>query len=152
MAMGATLKLVTSAEVLAAIEGLDGELDGPWSLAQVLVHCAQSVELSITGYPSPRGWVVRRLIGPRFMAKFLRQGFLTHDKAAPIPGAPSLGEPTLAEGVARLRSAIAAFDAWDGPLAPHFAYGDVDKASYEKLHAMHVADHLGVLRSGSGRG
>ena len=146
--MGATAKLSTSAEVLAALEGIDGEVDGPWSLAQVLVHCAQSVELSVSGYPSPRGWVVRRLIGPRFMARFLRQGFMTHDRAAPIPGAPALGEPTLAEGIARLRSAITRFDAHEGPLAPHFAYGEVDKPSYEGLHAMHVADHLAALRSG----
>jgi hypothetical protein len=144
--MGVTRKLSTSAEVLAALEGIEGEVDGPWSLAQVLVHCAQSVELSLTGYPIPRGWLVRRVIGPRFMAKFLRQGFLTHDRAAPIPGAPPLGEPTLAEGVARLRSAVVAFDAHVGPLAPHFAYGEVDKGSYEKLHAMHVADHLSALR------
>ena len=144
-------RLTTSAEVLAALDGLEARasglagLAGPWSLGQVLVHCAQSVELSLTGYPSPRGWVVRRLIGPRFMAKFLRQGFMSHDRAAPIPGAPPLGEPTLAEGVARLRAAIARFDAHEGPLAPHFAYGEVDKPRYEKLHAMHVADHLAAL-------
>jgi hypothetical protein len=149
--MSAPGRLTTSAEVLSALEGLErGEraLDGPWSLAQVLVHCAQSVELSLTGYPSPRGWVVRQVIGPRFMAKFLRQGFMSHDRAAPIPGAPPLGEPTLAEGVARLRSAIRRFEAHEGPLAPHFAYGEVDKRSYEKLHSMHVADHLAALRPG----
>lgn len=147
--MDVTRKLSTSADVLAVLDGIEGEVDGPWSLAQALVHCAQSVEFSLTGYPSLRGWVVRRLIGPRFMAKFLREGVLTHDRAAPIPGAPPLGAPTLAEGVARLRSAIAAFDAHEGPLAPHFAYGEVDKRSYEKLHAMHFADHLVVLRSSS---
>ncbi len=148
--MSAAGQLASSAEVLAALDDVERsqpQLAGAWSLAQVLVHCAQSVELSITGYPSPRGWLVRRVIGPRFMAKFLRQGFLTHDRAAPIPGAPSLGEPRLAEAVARLRTAIAAFDAHDGQLAPHFAYGAVDKARYEKLHAMHVADHLAALHT-----
>src|ERR1700761_9037663 len=127
--MSTTRQLASSAEVLAALDDVERnqpQLDGPWSLAQVLVHCAQSVELSITGYPSPRGWLVRRVIGPRFMAKFLRQGFLTHDRAAPTPGAPPLGEPTLAEAVTRLRRAIATFDAHQGPLAPHFAYGAVD--------------------------
>jgi hypothetical protein len=138
--------MLTSKEVLDALDRLEGELPGPWSLGQTLVHCAQSVEFSLTGYPRKRGWLVRRVIGPRIMAKFLRQGFMTHDRSAPIPGAPPLGEPTLAEGIARLRSAIAAFDAYQGPLAPHFAYGAVDRASYEKLHAMHVSDHLSVLR------
>jgi hypothetical protein len=150
--MSAPGKLSTSAQVLAALEGIEGverEIAGPWSLAQVLVHCAQSVEYSLTGYPKPRGWVVRRIIGPRVMAKFLRQGFLTHDRAAPIPGAPPLGAPTLAEAVTQLRTAITRFDAHDGPLAPHFAYGEVDKASYEKLHAMHVADHLAATRTAS---
>ena len=65
--MSASTKLASSAAVLAALDEVlrtPPELDGSWSLPQVFVHCAQSVELSLTGYPSPRGWLVRRVIGP----------------------------------------------------------------------------------------
>ena len=32
--------------------------------------------------------------------------------------------------------------AHEGALAPHFAYGVVTKAEYDRLHALHVANHL----------
>jgi hypothetical protein len=149
--MSAANRLTTSAEVLVALDAIErdgGAIDGPWSLPQVLAHCAQSVEMSISGYPSPRGWLVRRVAGPLVMRRSLRRGFLTHDLAAEIPGAPPLGAPSIGEAVGRLRAALAAFEAHQGPLAPHFAYGPVEKAQYEALHAMHVADHLGALRAG----
>src|SRR4051812_11460117 len=129
--MSSGLRLTTSAEVLAhlaTVERDGGTIDGPWSLPQVLAHCAQSVEMSLSGYPEPRGWLVRKVVGPLVMRRFLRRGFLTHDLAAPIPGAPPLGAPERNEALGRLRAALAAFEAHQGPLAPHFAYGPVEKA------------------------
>ncbi len=111
-----------------------------------LAHCAQSIEYSLTGFPQPRGWVVRKLIGPLVLRKFLRQGHMRHDVLAGIPGAPNVPMTTTsADGLARLRQAMTAFEAHTGPLAPHFAYGEVSKADYEAVHAMHVADHLTSL-------
>ena len=44
-----------------------------------------------------------------------------------------------------LRARIAEFDRWTGALQPHFAYGTLTKAQYERAHAMHLANHLATI-------
>ncbi len=129
-------------EVLAALDTFTLPPGGRWTAGQVLVHCAQSVEFSLTGFPQARGFLVQKVVGPLVMRRFLAKGALSHDVAAEIPGAPALGSPSLEEGKARLIKAIADFRAHQGPLQPHFAYGPVERGPYEALHAMHFADHL----------
>jgi hypothetical protein len=41
---------------------------------------------------------------------------------------------------------FAAFEAHAGPLAPHFAYGELDKAQYTRAHLMHLANHAERVR------
>ena len=136
-------------EALAALSAL-GELKpgpGGWSPGQVLAHCAQSIELSLTGFPRPRSWVVRNVFGPLVKKRFLKAGRMTHDLAGAIPGADELDPATTQdEGRERLVRAIAAFRAHQGPLAPHFAYGATSREEYEALHAMHLADHLSSMQ------
>jgi hypothetical protein len=33
--------------------------------------------------------------------------------------------------------------AFDGELAPHLAFGKCTREEYEKIHSMHIAEHLG---------
>ncbi len=75
-------------------------------------------------------------------AVFDARGRMRHGLDEPIPGAAPLadGRP-LPEAVHRLVAALNAFDAWRGPLAPHFAYGPLDKPAYTRAHLMHLADH-----------
>ena len=42
---------------------------------------------------------------------------------------------------ARCLQALRDFQRWSGPLAPHFAYGALDKAQYTRAHLMHLAHH-----------
>jgi hypothetical protein len=135
------MKLATFDEVLAQLESL--ERAAAPALAWPLAHCAQSIELSLSGYPRPRAWPVRALIGPLVKRRFLRRGEMSHDIEAPIDGAPEIPSAvSFAEAAARLRKAIESFRAHQGPLAPHFAYGACSKVEYEQLHAMHAANHL----------
>ena len=132
-------KLVSFDEVLAQLE----QVQPVPMLGTVLAHCAQSIEYSLTGFPTQRGLLVRRVIGPWLLRKYLRQGFMTHDVNAPIPGAPEVpAELSFSDGSERLKTAIAQFRGHSGILAPHFAFGKVSREDYEKLHAMHLADHL----------
>lgn len=136
-------------EALAALSAL-GELKpgpGGWSPGQVLAHCAQSIELSLTGFPRQRSWVVRNVFGPLVKRRFLKAGRMTHDLVGPIPGADELDPATTQdEGRERLVRAIASFRAHQGPLQPHFAYGAVSREEYEALHTMHLADHLSSMQ------
>jgi hypothetical protein len=142
--MTAPRQIATFEALLDEVREVVGE--APAGFGAAMAHCAQSIECSIDGYPKPAAWPVRALIGPMVLKKFLKQGFMRHDTTAPVPGvvAPDQRLPT-AEGVARLEAAIARFRAHQGALAPHFAYGQVSKAAYEAVHAMHAANHLDAL-------
>lgn len=112
-----------------------------WALPRVLEHLAQSIDFAIDGYPEPKPAWFRASAGAAAGGLFQRAGRMRHDLEAPIPGAPALALDTLPEALQRLRGAIARFRAHDGPLAPHFAYGELDHAAYSRAHLMHFADH-----------
>jgi hypothetical protein len=121
-----------------------------WSWAQTLVHCAQSIEYSMQGFPEPKSKLFQRTVGAAAFGVFSWRGRMTHNLAEPIPGAPLLeakAEP--AQAMERLRGSILNFQRWPGPLQPHFAYGMLDKKTYELAHAMHLANHLSAFQAKS---
>jgi hypothetical protein len=149
--MSRTLRLTTWAQVQAELEALEraegATVSGAWTLPQVLMHCAQSIEYSLTGYPRPRSALFRATLGRLAKRKFLSQGYMSHGLEAPIPGAPEPEATSLASALARLRQAMARFQAAsEASLAPHLAYGPCSKAEYEALHAMHLANHLSAVQ------
>ena len=152
MPMPERLKLKSLDEVSARLDALERHPapanEGTWSVAQVLIHCAQSIEYSLAGYPKAKGALFQKTVGRIALRKFLGAGAMSHDLAAAIPDAPEPpASTTLAEGISRLRRAISAFRSHPGAFAPHFAYGPVTREQYEQLHAMHVANHLEKIRA-----
>jgi uncharacterized protein DUF1569 len=142
-------KLTTFAAVDEALRELERSpsprLAGGWTLAQMLAHCAQSIDYSVTGYPVARSALFRKTVGPLALRRFLSRGEMSHALDGAIPGAPALPDGTLQEGLTRLRGAIARFQGHRGDLAPHFAYGPVTREQYEQVHAMHLANHLSAV-------
>lgn len=121
--------------------------DGAWTVPQLLVHLAQSIEFSMSGYPQPKPAWFQASLGKTAFALFDARGKMSHDRDEPIPGAPALdAEATLKQGVQRLLDAMDAFAAWTGPLKPHFAYGALSKPEYQRAHLMHIAHHWERLR------
>ncbi len=117
-----------------------------WSLSAMLQHLAQSIEYSMQGYPEMKSAVFRAVIGNMAFAVFNARGAMSHNLTEPIPGAPALvADQALKDSVQRLLDALAAFEAWTGPLKPHFAYGELDKAQYTRAHLMHIANHWTLL-------
>jgi hypothetical protein len=147
---------ILSATTLASLEQARVELKkldwqrvtvaGPWSVGQVLVHCAQSIEFSMTGFPQPKSWLFRTTVGPLALGKFLRQGYMRHDLEAAIPGAPTPEALDANAALERLFQAIDAFSKCDR-FEDHFAYGPVKKPEYDRVQAMHIADHLSSFSS-----
>ncbi|MBI3395036.1 MAG: DUF1569 domain-containing protein [Spirochaetia bacterium] len=116
---------------------------GAWDAAQVLIHCAQSIDFSIRGFPENKPWVVRHTVGPVVFGRFRSHGEMNHDLSAAIPGAPPL-PPGLSfqEGMEILRASVTRFLAYNGPLAEHFVYGTMTKTDFDLAHAMHIANHI----------
>src|SRR4051812_38987074 len=142
-------KLTSFAAVEGALQELEkarsARLAGSWTVAQMLAHCAQSIDYSLDGYPTARSALFRKTVGPLALKRFISKGEMSHDLEAAIPGAPELKDGTLQEGVARLRDAISRFQSHQGEVAHHFAYGKVAREAYEKVHAMHIANHLSAV-------
>jgi len=108
----------------------------------VLQHLAQSIEMSIDGYPEPKSALFQNTAGSAAFAYFKWKGRMSHGLAEPIPGAPPLAlSAEVPAGAARLRGAIARFQRHGGALKPHFAYGALTKADYAIAHTLHIANH-----------
>ena len=118
-----------------------------WNWSQTLVHCAQSIEYSLSGFPAPRSALFQNTLGAAAFHVFSARGRMSHNLAEPIPGAPALDAalPDASVALVRLRQAVQGFAIHAGPLHPHFAYGPLSKAQYEQAHAMHLADHLSAF-------
>ncbi len=122
---------------------------GAWPLVAVLEHLAQSVDMSLHGFPQARSAVFQRTAGAAAFAVFKWRGHMSHGLDQPIPGAPAL--PMAGDwhpAAQHLRRAILAFQAWRGPLQPHFAYGALSHADYTLAHRLHIADHQREIEPG----
>jgi hypothetical protein len=144
-------KLSTLAEAAREIKKIHDAASpsstGDWTVFQALEHCAESIRYSMTGFPAMKPPFVRVTVGRLVSGFFLWRGAMSHDLAAPVPGAPGIEAKGDVKGAAAdLLAVIEDFNTFDKPLAPHFLYGDRSKADYDKLHAMHIANHLDVIR------
>ncbi|QIR14108.1 DUF1569 domain-containing protein [Shewanella aestuarii] len=119
---------------------------GAWDLAEIFNHCAQSIEYSMLGYPQLKSPVFQNTIGRIAFASFEAKGKMTHDLAEAIPGAPMLLKAQNSQqAYQRLQQALSAFNAYQGELAPQFAYGYLTKQQYEAAHVMHINNHLSEI-------
>lgn len=116
---------------------------GAWNAAQVFAHCAQSIEYSMQGFPDLKPALFRATVGAAAAGVFAAWGQMRHDLAEPIPGAAPLdaGAP-VGEALARLRRAFETFQTYNGPLRPHFAYGELPRGDYLFAHVLHLDNHL----------
>lgn len=131
------LRWLDSLERAARVEAL-----GAWPVAAVLEHLSQSIEMSMDGYPELRGALFQKTAGSAAFVFFKWRGRMSHPLADPIPGAPALAAGADWKPAAlRLRAAIGRFNAYSGPLQPHFAFGVLDKQQFALAHRLHIGNH-----------
>lgn len=114
-----------------------------WSLYKILVHCTQTIEYSMKGYPKLKPKILQLTIGKIAVNKFLKQGFMKHDLTAPVPGSPEISDAGYEKiAIENLISIIDKFIKYDDKLYPHLLFGNLSKDKYDHYFAMHIADHL----------
>lgn len=133
-------------DILAAVTADLPAAPGAWTTAQHVDHCAASIAASVDGFPALKPRLVRATIGRLVKRRFLGRGAMRHDTHAPLPGGAPPPPRTLDDAIASLHAAIERFRSHRGPLAPHPVYGACTADEYERLHALHVADHLRTIR------
>ncbi len=140
-----TMPLTTTA-ALSMIEHLsenEPNSRGQWDSAKVYIHCAQSIEYSMLGYPEHKSDMFKSTVGQLAFSLFSAKGRMWHQLSEDIPGAPMIANGQHQQAaLARLRQAFIDFEHYSGELAPHFAYGKLTKAEYERAHVMHLYNHL----------
>jgi Protein of unknown function (DUF1569) len=113
-----------------------------WTMGAVFEHLAQSIDMSLDGFPEPKSLLFQNTVGSAAFAVFKWRGKMSHGLTDPIPGAPALAQPDdWKPGALRLRTAIARFNSHTGPIKPHFAYGTLSRSDFAMAHAMHMANH-----------
>ena len=139
-----TKSIVSTIDKLLASNHLNAlEKTGQWSAYQVFVHCAQSVDYSMTGYPIHHSALFKKSVGKMAFSAFKAKRKMSHNLAEVIPGAEFIASTgNVANALNQLKMSLLTFEAFSGDLRPHFAYGDLSKSEYEKAHAMHFLNHL----------
>jgi hypothetical protein len=151
VAMADLPKVQSLADVQRWLDRMDKaahpDATGAWPLGAVLDHLAQSIEMSMDGYPQPKSELFQKTAGSAAFSFFKWRGQMSHGLDEPIPGAPPLAPGADWKPQAlRLRRAVERFTAHQGPLRPHFAYGQLPKADYALAHAFHIANHQDEIR------
>lgn len=122
---------------------------GAWPLVSVLDHMAQSVEMSMEGFPQSKSELFQNTLGSAAFAVFKWRGKMSHSLNEPILGAPALSKAAdWRPALLRLSSAIERYQKHQGPIKPHFAYGALSKAEFALAHTMHIANHQDEISLG----
>ncbi len=124
------------------------ETTGTWNLYQVFIHCAQSVEYSMTGYPEHKSDLFKKTAGKTAFSLFSAKGKMIHSLDEVIPGAPAFSNhEDIDIALKRFTQSLLDFKEYQGELAPHFAYGQLSKIEYEAAHVMHFNNHLQEIKT-----
>lgn len=139
-------------ELLSRLENLQQHnltSTGQWSVSEVFQHCTQSIQGSLTGYPLAFSPVFQHSVGPAALAVFRSAGAMRHNLAEMIPGAEPLNAQLSPQAaLENLIHVLTQFMQYEGDLAPHFAYGQLDKTTYSAAHYLHIQNHLREIVAG----
>lgn len=123
---------------------------GRWDLAQACAHLEDWMRYPLDGYPKPPAplsavfWLMRHTIVPGQLKKVLATGEMkagspTFKETVHRPGAEA------SDAVERFKQTIARWRSHVGPMQPSPLFGQLDRASWDRLQLVHIAHHLSFL-------
>ena len=142
------LKISTALKRLELLSNKNLVQTGEWDIYEIFMHCAQSVEYSMSQFPEHHSNFFKKTVGTLAFSIFESKGKMIHGLSEPIPGSP-LVKTSLDTKAAmnHLKKSLLDFENYTGKLAPHFAYGELTKNEYEIAHVMHLYNHLEEIQS-----
>lgn len=116
---------------------------GNWSYFQILEHCRKALEGSMKGIHRKMSWWKMNVKGPLFFRKISRDGFLPTGVVSPLKEPVERVEGDEKSALEGLCKALNEFEKFEGPFSTHPYLGKLNKKQWVRLHAMHLANHLG---------
>ena len=135
-------------QVLEQIEILEKarfvETTGTWSYYQILKHCTDHIQFSMTSFPYTYTPFLRKTVGKYLLSKLLERGYMLPDGYnGQIDTARIEGDDKVA--LLQFKSAIYLFRKFNKEFAIHPFYDAMDKPTWEKYHSIHIANHLSFV-------
>jgi len=135
-------------QVLEHIENLERtqfvETTGVWSYYQILRHCTEHIQFSMTHFPYTYNPFLRKTVGKYLLARILERGFMLPDGYnGEIETVRIEGDDKVA--LMQLKRSIYAFRKFNREFAIHPLYDVMDKPTWEKFHSIHIANHLSFV-------
>ncbi|MDQ3235399.1 MAG: DUF1569 domain-containing protein [Pseudobdellovibrionaceae bacterium] len=113
---------------------------------QIIMHCVQSVDCALVGYPEMKASWFQHSIGQAAFHAFSIMDTMKHDRTAPIPGLPAAeAEGDVQKALARLEESFRTLQAAH-EVRPHFFFGALSHQDMERVQVMHFLNHLEHLK------
>lgn len=117
---------------------------GKWSLAQICNHLCTAVTYTVEGYPGRAPWIVRATIGAFARRRLLKTGRMASGIRLPAEFQPKPGLDARAEAEA-LRASLQYYAGHQGTPVIHPILGKMNRAEWDRFHAVHCAHHLSFV-------
>ncbi len=135
-------------QVLEQIEALEKarfiETTGIWSYYQILKHCTDHLQFSMTGFPYTYSPFLRKTVGKYLLSKLLERGYMLPDGYnGQIETFRIEGDDK--EALLQLKATIYSFRKFNKDFAIHPLYDVMDKPTWERFHSIHIANHLSFV-------
>ena len=140
--------LLADAERLA---GSDVRTVGNWTLGQIFIHLAQSMDSSIDGTEMKFPWIMKKVFGlimnkEKMLNNPLPPGFKIPKKGqAQFSPDPSTSTE---DGISALRAAIERCQN-EASRAEHPAFGELTREEWDKFHLRHAELHMSFVKPAS---
>ena len=142
------LKISTALKRLELLANKNLVPTGEWDIYKIFMHCAQSVEYSMSKFPEHKSYFFKKTAGTLAFSIFESKGKMIHGLSEPIPGSPLIKSSLDTKAALNhLKKSLIDFENYQGKLAPHFAYGELTKNEYEIAHVMHLYNHFEEIQS-----
>lgn len=149
----AALAITGVTQVQSALDKLDTlakksiETAGSWNAPRTFHHLAQSIEVSMSGFPEQKPPMFQNTVGKLAYKVFSARGAMSHGLDEVMPGEVVTDDGRVQDALIRLKTALVTFRKYGSDMKTHFAYGHLSKADYAIAHVLHINNHLEEFRT-----
>lgn len=118
---------------------------GQWNPYQILTHCAQSVEYSMSGYPEHDSDLFKNTVGTLVFSFFSPRKNVSWVNGSCSGSASYRNQRRFNKCVGSIRESLDGFSRLPREVRTTFSYGQLTKEEFTIAHVIHLNNHLEEL-------